>query len=226
MNDILTDAIRNVVIDVKPDVIVDLGEHITFTQTFEAATRDLNKKGKTHSYFQHNHIEQGTPVRPDFGVCKCSPDKDVSDRYQKTFWENDLSYNYCQLFYEEYESQLDLDWIDIGDKQDEDYYREGLLCTIRCVRGWNDYFSNPFDFDIIFMNSQLYFSDINQMLVKNKFINNQMKNGSVAMFEGGGSEHPRIRINEWEQYLPEFKVELIGVSPEQRYSVCKATYVG
>ena len=53
-----------------------------------------------------------------------------------------------------------------------------------------------------------------------------MKNGSVAIFEGGGSEHPRIRISEWEQYLPEFKVELIGVSPEQRYSVCKATYVG
>jgi hypothetical protein len=214
MNQILTDAIRDVVTDVKPEVIVDLGEHIIFTQTFEVVTRDLNKKGKTHSYFQHNHIEQGTPVRPDFGVCNCLPDKDVSDRYQKTFWENDLSYNYCQLFHEQYESQLDFDWIDIGDKQDE------------CVRGWNDYFSNPFDFDIIFMNSQLYFSDINQMLVKNKFINNQMKNGSVAIFEGGGSEHPRIHISEWEQYLPEFKVELIGVSPEQRYSVCKATYVG
>ena len=119
MNQILTDAIRDVVTDVKPEVIVDLCEHIIFTQTFEAVTRDLNKKGKTHSYFQHNHIEQGTPVRPDFGVCNCSPDKDVSDRYQKTFWENDLSYNYCQLFHEQYESQLDLDWIDIGDKQDE-----------------------------------------------------------------------------------------------------------
>ena len=46
MNGILTDAVRNVVIDVKPDVIVDLGEHITFTQTLEAATRDLNKKVK------------------------------------------------------------------------------------------------------------------------------------------------------------------------------------
>ena len=67
---------------------------------------------------------------------------------------------------------------------------------------------------------------LKEELVKNKFINNQMKNGSVAIFEGGGSEHPRIRISEWEQYLPEFKVELIGVSPEQRYSVCKATYVG
>ena len=43
MNQILTDAIRDVVTDVKPEVIVDLGEHIIFTQTFEAVTRDLNK---------------------------------------------------------------------------------------------------------------------------------------------------------------------------------------
>ena len=42
MNQILTDAIRDVVTDVKPEVIVDLGEHIIFTQTFEAVTRDLN----------------------------------------------------------------------------------------------------------------------------------------------------------------------------------------
>ena len=220
MNEIY-DGIRNVVTKVKPDVIVDLGENLQYTQTFEVTTRDINKKGKTHSYFQHNHIEQGTPVRPDFGLCGCSPDSSMSDRYLKTFWEDGLSNNYCKLYYNNQNrdfstqlNQLDSEHVEIGDSEGD------------FVRGWNNYLSNPFDFDIISMNSQLYWSDINELLVKNKFINNQMKNGSVAIFEGGGENHPRINLKDWEQYLPDFKVELIGVTPEQRYSVCKAEYKG
>ena len=44
-------GIRKLAEDTKPDVIVDLGEYESFTQTFESIVRDINKKGKTYGFF-------------------------------------------------------------------------------------------------------------------------------------------------------------------------------
>ena len=212
----LLDGVRDLIKDTKPDVIVDLNEPISFTQTFESMVRDANKKGKVYSYFQHNHIEQGTPVWSELGSCNCIQDGTQVDRYKKTFWEGDSSVNYDALYYDQYKNELDENYVDIGESID------GF------VRGWNTYLNNPFEFDIIHLNSQLYWSDIEQILVKNKFINNQLKGGSIAIFEGGGDRHPRIKLNERENNLSEFSVEPLRKTTvvNTKYSMCEVKYVG
>ena len=208
-------GIRKLAEDTKPDVIVDLGEYESFTQTFESIVRDINKNGKTYGYFQHNHIEQGTPVWSQLGVCNCIQDSTAPDRYKKTFWEDGFSRNYDRLYYDHYKNRLDKNYVDIGESID------GF------VRDWNTYLSDPFEFDIIHLNSQLYWSDIEQILVKNTFINNQLKNGAIAIFEGGGEQHPRIKLSERENYLSEFNVESLRQTSENssadfsKYSMCE-----
>jgi hypothetical protein len=189
------------IIKMKPKVVVELGEYIEFSVAICEALRD-NGFGKVCSYYQHNHISNGEPNPMSYTIgCNCELD---NNGIRKAFWKNGLINNYDLVDYNYYQKKL-------KDK--------GLLKFVTEMGSWNDFLSKPFDFDVLYLGSQLYWSDIVEILINNSFVNRQLKEGSVAFFEGGGKNHPRIKKSQFD--LSNFHIENIC---GEKYSLSKAEY--
>ena len=193
---------------IKPKVVVEFGEYIEFSVTISKALKE-NGFGKLYSYYQHNHVSNGEPNSMSYTIgCNCESDNGGGVR--KAFWKNGLINNYDLISYDYYENKL-------KDENLLDFVETKIHNNI--MKEWNDFLSDPFEFDVLYLHSQLYWSDIVEILVNNSFINEQITKGSVIFFEGGGFNHPRIKKNQFD--LSNFYVRHIC---GEKYSLSEARY--
>ena len=60
---------------------------------------------------------------------------------------------------------------------------------------FDTFVKNPFSFDLILIDINNTWDILYNILIENNFINNEVKNGSKILIEGGDPNHPRITPN-------------------------------
>ena len=79
----------------------------------------------------------------------------------------------------------------------ENIEKRNLSSLVKFIGGdvFDTWVKKPFNFDLLLIDIDNTWDVLYKILINNKFINNQVKNGSKILIEGGDPNHPRINQN-------------------------------
>jgi predicted O-methyltransferase YrrM len=92
--------------------------------------------------------------------------------------------------------------------------QRNLLNFVEFIPGdiFDTWMKNLFKFDFLLIDIDNTWDKLYDILIKNKFINQQIKNGAVVFIEGGDHNHPRINNNTLNEFNKKFDKKIFEMN--------------